>query len=195
MGASPTAWPDTPGTDIPGNDAPRRDTDQTEINVDWRKAAVQRVLSSLAFAKANRLSTFLEYVCRLTLDGREDEINEVNIGINVFERRENYNASDDTIVRTTARSLRQRLKSYYETEGYADSVRIDIPKGTYVPTFVQIGVESARVISDPSPLADWPAVTTAEIANAEIPRPWSKCSGRPIMQISIDRKVGWLPFD
>lgn len=106
-----------------------------------RRAAVERVLRSAAFAKANRLHAFLEYVCRLTLDGREDEINEVNIGINVFERREHYNASDDTIVRTTARLLRQRLKSYYEIEGRADSIRIEIPRGAYVPTFLSVAPE------------------------------------------------------
>jgi hypothetical protein len=104
-------------------------------------------LRSALFAKANRLHAFLEYVCRLTLDGREAEINELNIGMNVFERRENYNASDDTIVRTTARLLRQRLKAYYETEGQTDTIRIDIPRGAYVPTFLTLPPE----IGNPMP--------------------------------------------
>ena len=108
------------------------------VDVEDYAAAVKRVLCSASFAKANRLHAFLNYICRLTLAGREGEINEVNIGINVFERRENYNASDDTIVRTTARLLRQRLQSYYETEGRADNIRIEIPRGAYVPKFQKV---------------------------------------------------------
>ncbi len=102
-----------------------------------RRAAVKQVLGSTSFSKATRLATFLEYVCRLTLEGRKDEINELNIGKHVFERRDNYNAAEDTIVRTTARLLRQRLKLYYDGEGKADPIRIDIPRGGYVPTFVE----------------------------------------------------------
>ncbi len=154
MGVRSTAWPDASEAEIPPNDAMRSETPRPESDFDWRNAAVQRVLSSPAFAKSNRHSAFLEYVCRLTLDGREDEINELNIGINVFERRENYNASDDTIVRTTARALRGRLKTYYETEGYADNVRIDIPKGTYVPTFILVETKTVQpAFEHPTPVA------------------------------------------
>jgi len=109
-------------------------------NPEGCRLAVRTVLRSRSFAKANRLSAFLEYVCRLTIERREAEINEVNIGTNVFERPAHYNASDDTIVRTTARLLRQRLQAYYEGEGCGESIRIDIPRGGYVPTFSRTGL-------------------------------------------------------
>ena len=171
-----TAWPDTPRADIHGTESLRLETAQAGLDLNWRETAVQRVLTSSSFSKTNRLSAFLEYVCRLTLDGREHEINEVNIGISVFERRENYNASDDTIVRTTARGLRQRLKSYYETEGLGDAVRIDIPKGAYVPTFIQIQSDPDRILLDDGSALDEGVVATPIVASPETHRSalWSR---------------------
>ena len=38
-------------------------------------------------------------------------------------------------VRVQARNLRSRLEKYYETQGNEDPIRIELPKGTYVPVF------------------------------------------------------------
>ncbi len=156
--------PETSGSTLGVQLALRTGEDQSPTRIE-REEAVRRVLQSPSFAKANRLSAFLEYVCRLTLEGRETEISELNIGTNVFERNENYNASDDTIVRTTARLLRQRLESYYAGDGQSDSIRIDIPRGGYVPYFLKVaeqtispaGTESLKThgghaaVAEPSP--------------------------------------------
>ena len=42
---------------------------------------------------------------------------------------------EDSIVRSQARFLRQRLDEYYATEGRDELVRLTIPKGSYVPEF------------------------------------------------------------
>lgn len=62
-------------------------------------------------------------------------ISEYEIGISVFQRSASFDPREDNIVRTYARHLRKRLQEYYETSGEKDSVRIEIPKGTYVPIF------------------------------------------------------------
>ena len=56
----------------------------------------------------------------------------------VFDRPSSFDPRTDTIVRVEARRLRSKLKEYYEGEGRGDSVRIDFPKGSYVPTFVLV---------------------------------------------------------
>ena len=192
MGNRPTAWPDTPRTEIHGAESSRLETAQAGRDANWREAAVQRVLTSSSFSKTNRLSAFLEYVCRLTLDGREHEINELNIGIGVFERRENYNASDDTIVRTTARGLRQRLKTYYETEGLGDNVRIDIPKGTYVPAFTQIQSDCDIVLLAERSALDEGSVATPSVASAETHRsaPWFRSFAALVVMLLIAIGIG-----
>ncbi len=98
--------------------------------------AMSRVLASKTFSKSARLSAFLRYVCITTVEGGEKVLCEQNIGTAVFGRPDHYNASDDTIVRSSARLLRQRLATYYEDEGRGDRFRITIPRGSYVPVFV-----------------------------------------------------------
>ncbi len=99
------------------------------------RALVKRVVSSAAFAKSERLSTFLLYICDLTFDGHGNQINEQKIGTSVWGRRPDYDSASDGIVRTQASRLRQRLETYFSTEGSAEAVRIVLPRGTYVPRF------------------------------------------------------------
>lgn len=97
------------------------------------REALSRVLASEIFAKRPRLREFLEYVTREALEGRAEEVKEQSIGVAVFGRTQGYNASDDTIVRVTARQLRQKLDEYYAGEGKGDAWRLSIPRGGYVP--------------------------------------------------------------
>jgi hypothetical protein len=102
---------------------------------DPRRALVDRIILSSTFAKCERLSSLLSYVCDLTLNGRAKEINEQNIGEAVFGRSQNYDSSIDGIVRTQASRLRQRLELYFNEEGLHEPIRIVIPRGGYVPFF------------------------------------------------------------
>lgn len=110
-------------------------TDPLILEQDPRWAVVKRVVSSACFCRSTRLSQFLLYVCERTILGLQDEINEQQVGVHVFDRPPDYNSSEDNIVRTQARLLRKKLEEYYATEGMADSVRIVIPKGGYVAEF------------------------------------------------------------
>jgi hypothetical protein len=119
------------------------DHDVTAMEDDPRWALVQRILASRNFSKSGRLSAFLIYICRCALENRDDEITEQQIGIHVFNRPADYNPGDDNIVRTTARQLRQRLALYYQEEGGADDIRIEVPKGGYHPSFVHLTEETS----------------------------------------------------
>src|SRR5215469_2208802 len=111
----------------------------------WQLA--QRIVASKSFAKSSLLSRFLLYVCDRTLNGKTEEISEQQIGVHVFGRRPQYNPAEDNIVRNYARQLRQRLDAYFEEEGKAEDLRLTIPRGTYVPTFVQReALEAASVV-------------------------------------------------
>lgn len=77
--------------------------------------------------KSDRLCKFLAYVCELSLQGREHEISEVNIGAQLFGRP-NYDPTVDGIVRSHASRMRQRLDQYFEAEGANEPVRLMIPK-------------------------------------------------------------------
>ena len=102
---------------------------------DPRRALVDRIIVSSTFARCERLSSLLAYVCDLTLKGRLKEINEQKIGEAVFGRPRNYDSSIDGIVRTQASRLRHRLELYFTGEGLDEPIRIVIPRGGYVPVF------------------------------------------------------------
>jgi hypothetical protein len=96
---------------------------------------LRKIISSESFSKAPRLCSFLAYIVEKSVEGDVDSLTEQQIGIHVFNRAPGYNSNDDNIVRGTARSLRQRLATYYLTEGINDTIRIEIPKGAYVALF------------------------------------------------------------
>jgi hypothetical protein len=98
---------------------------------------VERILASPGFAKSPRLSSFLSYVCRCALEGRSGETQEQKIGMRVFGRPDGYNPSEDSVVRSQARLLRQKLDEYFESEGRDEPIRVVVPKGSYVPQFVK----------------------------------------------------------
>jgi serine/threonine-protein kinase len=96
---------------------------------------LQRILSSEAFANAVRARRFLTYVVEEALQGRNDEIKESVLAIEVFDRPADFDPRVDTIVRVEAGKLRKRLQSFYEQDRTSGRVAIDIPKGSYVPRF------------------------------------------------------------
>src|SRR5277367_7108665 len=93
---------------------------------DPRRVQVGRIITSATFAKCERLSSLLAYVCDLTLNGRGKEINEQRIGEAVFGRSRGYDSSIDGIVRTQASRLRHRLELYFSEEGLGEPTRIVI---------------------------------------------------------------------
>ncbi len=111
------------------------------------RAEVERILASETFTKAPRLCLFLTYVCENSLEGRYDELTEQQIGIHVFQRSPGFNSGEDTIVRGTARHLRSRLESYYLAEGKHDPVRISMPKGGYVASFLPVAASTPEASS------------------------------------------------
>jgi hypothetical protein len=122
----------------------------TASTSDLRRALVDRVVASSTFAKCERLSSLLTYVCDLTLSGRAKELNEQNIGEAVFGRSQNYDSSIDGIVRTQASRLRQRLDLYFNEEGLDEPIRIVIPRGGYVPVFEARPAPEPAAVSAPA---------------------------------------------
>jgi TolB-like protein len=106
-------------------------------NEQLHRDEVERVLSSACFARSERASKLFRYLVERQLEGRESELKESVIGVEVFGRRPDYDPKVDSTVRTEAVRLRARLSEYYSTEGSQDAIVIDLPKGGYVPNFRQ----------------------------------------------------------
>jgi Tol biopolymer transport system component len=105
------------------------------MDADRVRVQLKRILSSPAFADAERGSRFLRFVVEATMEGRSSEIKESVIGVEVLGRSTSFDPKTDPIVRVEAGRLRSRLNTYYQNEGKADPVLISLPKGGYVPEF------------------------------------------------------------
>jgi tetratricopeptide (TPR) repeat protein len=96
-----------------------------------------KVLSSAAFASSPRLRQFLTFLVEQTLEGEEDALKEYVIATTVYGRDVTYDPQIDSTVRVEASRLRKRLQDFYQTEGRDSGLEIQLPKGRYVPVFLE----------------------------------------------------------
>jgi hypothetical protein len=108
---------------------------QSALVQDPRWSLVLRVASSRSFKSSPRLRDLLLYVAECAIRDAPEDATEQQIGMKVFGRPPGYNSSEDSIVRSHARLLRQKLDGYFETEGADEELRIDVPKGHYLLVF------------------------------------------------------------
>jgi hypothetical protein len=137
---------------------------------------MERVVSSSQFRSSSRLREFLLYIAECALKGTPEAATEQQIGVHVFHRPPGYNSSEDSIVRTHARLLRQRLAEYFATEGAAEPTIIEVPKGHYLPTFRPRQSEPAPA---PFPLPVETVVSPASEPTA-VPRRWDYWKSTPL---------------
>ena len=118
--------------DLPSGDRQAGDPAPPERAV---RAQLDRIVGSADFAQSERIKSFLRFVVEETLAQRGERLKEYTIATEVFGRDESFDPQTNTVVRVEAGRLRRRIERYYLTEGREDEVRIDLPKGSYVPLF------------------------------------------------------------
>ncbi len=90
---------------------------------------LQKVLLSESLAKAETPRKLLSYLTERAL--RDEIPKETEIAFDVFGKDPSFSGAEQSIVRVSVRSLRQKLAEYYAGPGQHDEVRFDIPKGGY----------------------------------------------------------------
>jgi len=96
---------------------------------------VERILRSPGFQGSDSICRLLRRTVEKTLQGEQESLKEYVLGSEVFGRGAQFDPSHDAIVRVEAHKLREKLEAYYRSEGARDPVRIELPKGHYVPVF------------------------------------------------------------
>ena len=96
---------------------------------------LDRILRSKAFVQSEKLCRFLRFVVEHVIVGNPACLKEYLVGVEVYDRKPPYDPSQDSIVRTEARRLRNKLKEYYGGEGKEDPVYIYLRPGSYIPAF------------------------------------------------------------
>jgi len=94
-----------------------------------------KILQSKIFIQSEKLSRFLRFVVEHVIKGNPECLKEYLVGVEVYDRKPPYDPSQDSIVRTEARRLRNKIKEYYDLEGKDDPVYIYLRPGSYIPAF------------------------------------------------------------
>jgi adenylate cyclase len=118
---------------------------------------LQRVLHSPQFDDSARSRDFLRFVVEEALAGRGDKLNQGAIAVAVFGRRGDFDALIDPIVRVQAGRLRRSLERYYLLTDCRDSIRIELHKGSYAPTFIPAGdtADASVKLATRATLVEW----------------------------------------
>jgi adenylate cyclase len=133
----------------------------SQVSDDQVRSALERVLAAPEFVNATRLSRFLRFAVEKSLAGAGTEIKEYLLGVEVFDRGQDFDPRLDPIVRVEAGRLRGKLEEYYAGGGQGDHVRIIIRKGSYAPTFE--ATAPVAVLSARSPRLKWVAAAVVGI--------------------------------
>jgi len=104
-------------------------------SLEQKQAALDSVLNSHTFARADQLKSFLKFVCEMEFAGRGQELTEYLIAVEALGRPSSYSPGDDSAVRNRAFALRKKLQEYYEHEQPEAPIRIELTKGSYCPHF------------------------------------------------------------
>lgn len=143
-------------------------------------AELQRIIDSPDFDASARNREFLRFSVNEWIAGRADRIKAYAIAVEVFNRDDTFDPQTDPIVRIEASRLRRSLERYYMLGGASSPLRIDIPKGSYVPVFSR---PNAPAVAKPdSPVAD--AVAHGPIS-ADVRRPRARMAPTSRMTVRL----------
>lgn len=150
---------------------------------------LQRMLAQAPFNRSPVLHRLLAYLAESSLDADARPPKEYSIGLDVFDRPDDFDPRVDTIVRVQAGRLRKALAEYYVHDGHGDSVLLEMPKGHYAicATRRRAGVDMApEQAGEPPPQANTP------FAVVPIPVPRTPLIGR---DEELDRLSDLLDID
>jgi len=99
------------------------------------RSELETMLRAPIFVQSSRCKRFLSFIVEQTLSGNAGHLKERTIGIGVFERANDYDTGDDSIVRVTANEVRKRISQFHQESAATRLIQIDLPRGSYVPEF------------------------------------------------------------
>ena len=99
------------------------------------QSQIERILQSKALRLSEVQRRLLSYLAEKTLAGEADDLKEYTIGIDAFGKPSSYDPRQESVVRMHVARLRQKIAEYYRTEGAADPIVVDVPKGSFRITF------------------------------------------------------------
>src|SRR5580698_6516478 len=128
------------------------------------RTQLRKVLASITFAHAERMRRFLEFIVEHALSSPGEPLKEMTIGIKLYTGHEEFDPRITSVVRVDATRLRAKLREYYSSEGTADPLIIDLPKGSYLPVFREASTQRGSPRSSAPPISE-PSIVVLPFSN------------------------------
>ena len=129
------------------------------------KIQVKKICGSGEFKSKDLLCRFLNYIVSEHLAGRGENIKGYSIGVDVFNRGEDFDPGQDALVRIHAGRLRRFLEQYYLKDGKFDTIRIEVPVGSYNPIFSYNPVPDSQAVDNVTYMPFGPTVALIPFMN------------------------------
>lgn len=154
--------------------APQSDKDtkwaESIPNTALIREQLRRLVAHPLFTNSKRYPVLLSYTVEQTLLGHAGELKERTIGVEAFGREPDYDVNLDPVVRMAAAEVRKRLSQYYYQADHAGELVIELPVGSYVPSFREAPTHPTSLVAESLPGGKAEALSTLPPpANAEQP--------------------------
>lgn len=149
------------------------------------RGQLKRLLSHSLFTHSKRYPVLLAYTVEQTLLGKAAELKERIIGIEAFGREPSYDVNLDPVVRITAAEVRKRLSQYYYNPDHGGELVIELPLGSYVPSFREPSIPQNGPNQEQNIEPSFPDSVEPVASLASAGRTYSRLPTRPWISIAI----------
>jgi hypothetical protein len=104
-------------------------------DVEPRLVEIDRLVNSHTLHGSESLCKLLRYLADHAIRHPGVALKEYQIATEVFGRPSDFDPHLDSLVRVQAGRLRSKIAEYYASEGTADPILVELPKGTYALAF------------------------------------------------------------
>ena len=109
-----------------------------EVTREEKTRELENILQSAIVREHTYLHSLLVYLGKKSIENGSEHLKEYTIGVEALGKPPNYDPRIDPVARVEIGKLRAKLAEYYQKEGAAHPVRLEIPKGRYNPTFNRV---------------------------------------------------------
>jgi len=106
-----------------------------------KEVLLEKILKDPIFSTGEYYHALLQYLYQCYQEKYEPT--EIDLAINVFRKKKDFNPTEDTLVRVHFYRLRKKLEQYYNTTGKDDPIRLTIPRGHHSIKFITASAKTS----------------------------------------------------
>lgn len=108
-----------------------------QLNEAQKRGVLAVLLQSRSLARSEQLKNLLNYLVEKEILGEGAALTEYQIGVDGLGLPKSYSPAEDSTVRNRVYTLRKKIEEIYRSELAQEAWRLEFPKGTYVPRYVE----------------------------------------------------------